>query len=222
LTGNKPDFKKAYSLANEILVSSKSITDFPVPIKAIVKEKGKGLVKCKTFSKAKQYGVDISDFGSDSAVIIAYHGKFIVFYDESEPEYRINFSIAHEFGHFLLKHSLNLPKGEKYDSQEIETNYFAAQLIMPEQIIRTLQQRGTHINKSFIKNTFFTSDGAADKRLGTLARTNYEWRSRSEKEFDDLILYKYCSFIDRICPIKKDFYDYDYEEEMQNKRNSWL
>lgn len=27
MTGNKPDFKKAYSLANEILVSSKSITD---------------------------------------------------------------------------------------------------------------------------------------------------------------------------------------------------
>ena len=222
MTGIKPDFKKAYMLANDILVSSKTVSDFPISIKSIVKEKGKGLVKCKSFSKAKIYNVDVRDFGSDSAVIIKYHGKYVIFYDDSEPAYRINFSIAHEFGHFLLKHNLNLPKGERYDCQEIETNYFAAQLIMPEQIIRAVQKRGERIDKSFIKKTFNTSDEAADKRLGTLARTNYEMKSRTEKEYDDLILLKYRSFIDSICPLKSDFYDYDYEEEMQNKRNSWL
>ena len=53
-----------------------------------------------------------------------------------------------------------------------------------------------------------------------LAKTTSEWHSRSEKEFDDLIMYKYKDFLDRIKP-KNDFFDYEYEYECQQERNKW-
>lgn len=61
---------------------------------------------------------------------------------------------------------------------------------------------------------------AADKRINTLARTNMEWRSRAEREFDDIILMKYAAFIDRIRP-QKSYFDYEAEEERQRQRYSW-
>ena len=222
MPNDKPAFQKAYRIANEILVSSKNITDFPFSIIDVVKEKSKNIIKCKSFSTALKYGVNIKDFGSQSAVIMTFNGKYIIFYNDIEPICRINFSIAHEFGHFLLGHLLNLSKNNRYDFQEVETNFFAAQLLMPEQIIRTLQNRGISINQDFIKSTFRTSSEATQKSINTLAKTSYEWKSREEKEFDDIILSKYKNFINRISPLRKDYYDYDYEEEMQNKRNSWF
>ncbi len=218
---NKPAFGEAYKRANEILVSSKVITDFPFNANDLIKEIGNGDIVKRSFSKADKYGIDVTDYGSESAVIMKMGDKFIIFYDDTEPPYRIYFSIIHELGHYVLGHKMNLPKGEEYDRQEIEANYFAAQTIMPEQLIRTFQQRGTYISRSFIKTAFGTSDEAAKKRIETLAKNTYEWRSRAEKEFDDVILFKYSAFIDRICPLKSNYYDSEYEEEMQNKRNSW-
>lgn len=222
MTDKKPEFSKSYRLANEILVSSHSLTDFPFSIKRIVQEKGNGNIVCKPFSKAALYGVGITEFGSESSTIIAYCGKRIIFYNEQEKLERVRFSIGHELGHHLLGHALNLPLGEQYSRQEIETNYFAAQLLMPEQILKEFQRRGAVINRQFLITAFGVSKQAADKRLETLAKTTYEWRSRAEKEFDDVILIKFASFINRICPQRQDYYDFEYEEEMQNKRNGWL
>ena len=218
----KPEFSRSYKLANEILVSSHSLTDFPFSIKKIVQERGNGNITCKPFSKAALYGVDITTFGSESATIFAYSGRYIIFYNEQEKTERVRFSIGHELGHYLLGHDFNLPKGDQYDRQEVETNFFAAQLLMPEQILREFQKRGAVINRQFLMTAFRVSEQAADKRIETLSKTNYEWRSRAEKEFDDVILMKFASFMNRVYPQRRDYYDFDYEEEMQNKRNGWL
>jgi len=214
LTDKKPEFSKSYRLANEILVSSHSLTDFPFSIKKIVQERGNGNIVCKPFSKAALYGADIPAFGSESAVIFAYNGRYIIFYNEREKLERVRFSIGHEFGHRLLEHDFNLPLSDQYSRQEVETNFFAAQLLMPEQILREFQRRGAVINRQFLMTAFGVSEQAADKRIETLAKTNYEWRSRTEKEFDDVILMKFASFINRICPQRRDYYDFDYEEGM--------
>lgn len=104
---------------------------------------------------------------------------------------------------------------------EIETNFFAAQLLMPEQILREFIRRGVAVNNVFLRQHFGVSREAAEKRLKTLARTNSEWRTRQEAEYDDIILAKYSSFIDSICP-KSSYYDYEYEEDMQNQRDKWF
>lgn len=218
----KPEFSGSYKLANEILVSSHSLADFPFSIKKIVQERGNGSIACKPFSKAALYGIDITTFGSESATIFSYNGRYIIFYNEQEKMERVRFSIGHELGHRLLGHVLNLPLGEQYSRQEVETNFFAAQLLMPEQILREFQKRGAVINRKFLMTAFGVSEQAADKRIETLAKTVCEWRSRAEREFDDVILIKFAAFIDRVCPQRRDYYDFNYEEEMQNKRNGWL
>ena len=216
---DKPRFAKAHSKANELLVASSVITTFPFsPIK-LVKERTSFV--CRTYAKAQKYGVDMSRFGSESAVIVSLNGKAIIFYDDSKPEAHVNFSILHEMGHPLLGHDPHVKDREEYAQYEVETNWFAAQLLMPEQLLREMITRGAQVSPSFLQSNFGVSDAAARKRLETLAKTNAEWRSREEKEFDDIILQKFAPFLDQICP-RQSRYSFEDELDRQQERDSWL
>lgn len=221
MTLQKPDFAKAYYKANEILVKSSLIDTFPYSPKALVKEQSN--IPCRSYKKAREkYGVDMTAFGSESAVLMAYQGRYIVFYDDSKPDAHIRFSILHELGHVVNGHDLSIKETdtEKYHRYEVETNYFAAQLLMPEQIIRELQRRGIRITKQFLQEQFCVSGQAAGRRIETLAKTNAEWRSRAEKEFDDIILLKYSDFLNEISPVRN-YFDFEDEYARQQERNSW-
>jgi Zn-dependent peptidase ImmA (M78 family) len=197
----EPDFKKIYQYANKILVRSSVIGGFPFKAKALVKEQT-DIAFC-TFEKANnKYRQDIRQFGSDSAVLMEMRGAYIIFYNESEALYRIRFSIMHELGHYLLGHKLNLNlEDDLYGVQEIEANCFAAQVLMPEQLLRVCSKRGKTLSDDFIIRSFEVSREAAQKRRNTLAKTVYEWRSREESRYDDNILNKYADLIDRIAPL---------------------
>lgn len=212
------EFKKAYSAANSILVSSKVIETFPFAPRKLISEKTS--IKCRSYKKAAEYGLDITAFGTESAIIMEYHSKTIIFYDETKPKAHSQFSLLHEFGHNQLGHDFTDKRPEIYRKYEIEANCFAAQLLMPEQILRELQKRGVAITNTFLQQVFGASYEAANKRINTLAHNQAEWHSRSEREFDDLILLKYSSFIDSIKP-KHSYYDFDYEDEIQSRRDSW-
>lgn len=214
----KPDFIKAYIKANEVLIKSSVIRSFPFSPKKLVNEQSS--IVCRSYRKAKKYGVDITDFGSESATIFRLGGKSIIFYDETKPESHVAFSILHEFGHDRLGHDFTNKDENSYGKYEVETNIFAAQLLMPEQIIREMQKRGKIITGSVLQSAFGVSAQAADKRIEILARTNSEWRSWAEKEFDDIILSRYADFINRICPAKN-YYDFEDEYTRQQERNSW-
>lgn len=215
----KPDFSKAYSKANEILVSSHIVSTFPFSAFELLKEQTS--IPCRTFKKARSYGLNIEHLGSESAIIIELGGKRIIFYDESKPMAHIKYSILHELGHDSNGHDLGIKDEEIYHRYEIEANYFVAQLLMPEQILRELIKRGVIITKQFLIKHFGVSGQAAQKRLDTLAKTNVEWRSRSEKEYDDAILFKFASFIDGIFPRRAAF-DFEVEYERQRERDSWF
>ena len=214
----RPNFNEAYIKANEMLIKSSVIQSFPFLPKSLVKEQSS--IVCRSYKKAKKYGVDITDFGSESATIFRLGDKSIIFYDETKPEPHIAFSILHEFGHDRLGHDFTKKDEESYHRYEVETNFFVAQLLMPEQIIRELQRRGKRINRNFLQTIFGVSAQAADKRIETLAKTNSEWRSRDEKEFDDIILLRYADFLDKICPIQN-YYDFEDEYARQQERYSW-
>ena len=216
---SKPNFAESYSKANEILVKSSAISSFPFPPLDLVKEQSD--IKCRTYKKARQYGVDISVFGSESAVIFKFGGRQIIFYDDSKPMAHVKYSILHELGHEISRHDFTKKDPETYHKYEIETNYFAAQLLMPEQLLRELQRRGVYINRSFLQSAFGVSAQAADKRIATLAKTNIEWRTRAEKEFDDIILLKFSNFLNAVCPIPK-VYNFEDEYDRQCERNSWF
>lgn len=214
------DYKKVYAVANEFLAVSRSITSFPFKVKNFLEEQSD--IKLCSFSRAREHGVDISLLGSESAIIIERMGAYIIFYNQDEPAYRIKFSFLHEFGHYILGHTTDLKETNPlYRKQELEANCFAAQMLIPEQLLRECERRGKKWSIDFIMRTFGVSHEVAEKRKNTLANTKSEWRSREEKEYDDIILLKYSTTLDQIAP-KRVFYDFEWDLERQRERDSWL
>ncbi len=221
MASNSIDFKRAFCIANELLATARSITTFPYAIKDVIKD-AYDLQFCSFAKASGKFKIDITAFGSESAVLIEKMGMNVIFYNQDEPKPRIRFSICHELGHYVQNHKMNLPKEDPlYGKQEIEANFFAAQILMPEQILRECIRRGKSTNVDFLISSFGVSEEAAEKRCGSLARTNAEYRSYSEKEYDDIILYKYADFINSIAPNK---YLYSFEEELdrQRDRDGWM
>ena len=219
----KPDFKRVYQKANEVLVCSSAIQEFPFKTKALVKEQS-DITLCSFEKASHKYHQDIRQFGSESAVLVEWQGAYIIFYNQAEVPGRVRFSILHEFGHYILGHVFNLDREDPlYKKQEGEANCFAAQLLMPEQLLRVCTKRGKTITEAFLMQSFAVSWRAAQKRQDTLARTIYEWRSREEKEYDDIILDKYSAVLDRIAPAPLE-YSYTFEDdlEMEQERSGWL
>lgn len=217
MINSKPDFQKAYIKANEILVSSKIINSFPYSVTNLIKEQSN--IVCRSFEKAHKYNVDIEAFGSDSAVIINFGDEYIIFYNQNEVPARVKFSMLHEFGHKVNGHEFRVTSDEIYGIAEVETNYFTAQVLMPEQILREFQRRGKRIDKNFLMRTFGVSEQAANKRIENLNRITWK-RSQLEKEYDDIILNKYLSWVNSIVPNNID-YLFEDEEERQNEREQW-
>ena len=158
------DFAFVYTKANEILLTSTTIEVFPFQMGAFIKEQSD--IRLCTYRKAKEkFGINISAFGSESAVLQEYGGASIIFYNQNEPEYRVRFSIMHEYAHYYLGHEMNLEKTDsKYQKQEIEANCFAAQILMPEQILRVVSKRGYVISVEYIMKSFGVSEDAAKRR----------------------------------------------------------
>lgn len=216
----KPNFRKATIKANEILVAASSIETFPIKVKNIVKEFSD--IQIRTYEQARAKGVDIDAFGSKSAVIQCMCGRYIMFYNKEMPSKHNRFSILHEFGHYICGHRFGKQEEKEYDVSEVEANTFAAQILMPEQVIRELRKRGAVVDKTFLIEHFGVSGDVADKRLSTLAKTIYEWRDREEREFDDIILLKYKNFMDSIIPARNKYTEDYYELDRQMERNTWV
>ena len=221
MVSKKPDFKKVNILANQILIMSNSFASFPVSPKTIVKECSD--IEIRSFRVAHLLGVDIEAFGSESAVLICKNGRYIIFYNQDDYAPRVRFSILHEFAHYLLGHKFGKynENDEQYVRQEIEANYFAAQLLMPEQVLNELKKRGARISKEFLKKHFGVSEEAAIKRIETLGKVNYEWRSDDEKFFDETIGFKFSRFLDSVLPKRNQYSYFEDDLERQKERDTW-
>lgn len=217
MTDSKPNFQLAYEKANEILVTSKVISGFPYSTTSLIKEQSN--IVCRKFSKAHKYNVDIEAFGSKSALIMNLDDIFIIFYNQDECPERVKFSILHEYGHKKNNHVFEYSSEELYGRYEVEANYFAAQLLMPEQIIREIQKRGKRIDKLFLMDTFGVSEPAAEKRISTLYKITWE-RDAKEKEYDDIILNKYMNWINSVVPYNFEYLFLD-EDDKELEREQW-
>lgn len=220
MTSSNPDFSKAYIAANELLATGKELDTFPFLIKPFIKA-NTDVALC-SFEKAKgKFNATIRAWGSESAVLQEYQGQSIIFYNKAKTDNHIRFSCCHELGHYILGHKMNLdPKSVLYNKQEVETNFFAAQLLMPEQILVECRKRGKTITPEFLINNFEVSSLAADKRLATLSKTQPEWHRYKEKEYDDIILMRFAEFIDTIAPKPIDYFFSD-EDDRQRERDTW-
>ena len=132
---------------------------------------------------AKNIGLTVfkATFDRDdvSGMIEAQEG--IIYVSENDRINRQRFSIAHEIGHYALHYKGNLfeEKDNKqhisyrdslsslgFSIKEIEANFFAANLLMPEDKIKDLHHNGYDINQ--MANFFGVSSIAIGHRLDFL------------------------------------------------------
>ncbi len=164
--------REAESLVDHLGISS-------VPVDVIRVAKGLGLE------------VVYSELGEDvSGLLVTRDGASMVCVRESDPLVRQRFTIAHEIGHFRLRHQfepgerVHVDEGWKVtarsnnrtlgiDPREVEANQFAATLLMPS---RLLSQRVSRLGAgrlnddhvSELAREFKVSEQAMAIRLSTL------------------------------------------------------
>lgn len=177
----------------------------------------------------KRFNIDIRIFGSEDAVICEQNGFNIIFFNSKVDLHRIKFSVLHELGHYYLNHPIielnELLKTdfskfkEVYGIYEVEANAFAAQLFMPQQVIKELASRGKKISIDFLQKTFNVSALSAKKRQESLYKNS---RSSRENIYDDIVLEIYKDFINQIAPRKISYIkEFEKELEMERIRQSW-
>src|SRR5829696_3397313 len=112
------------------LLSENSITRPPVPVDKLVKKVGINL----------KHG----DLGDVSGLLVRYAAGATIGVNDVHSKERQRFTIAHEFGHYLLHQGIAAHYDRNYrinlrshvssqatDVEEIEANFFAASLLMP-------------------------------------------------------------------------------------------
>lgn len=108
------------------------------------------------FGKTNRSSFKLDCMEGKDAVTIRheYDGRTIyeLLYDNGAHRLRQRFTLAHELGHIVLRHSLEEP------FEEVEADYFASQLLMPHPLLETF---GEEITPDLIADTFQTSKMAA-------------------------------------------------------------
>ncbi|WP_018934471.1 ImmA/IrrE family metallo-endopeptidase [Gracilibacillus lacisalsi] len=145
----KPDYNKAKRCAYKAL-EEHNVNDFPIDILTILNSYDD--IKIIKYSEmAKQHGCSIEEIislNSSEDGVIHYSGKrdkYIIAYNDTiEVKERVYWTLAHEFGHYILGHhkeseryslSRNEISEDEYNIHEVEANFFSRFFISPPAII---------------------------------------------------------------------------------------
>ncbi len=132
---------------------------------------------------AESQGIRVyeEDFSGDtiSGLMLRDEKGYIIAVNKGHADTRKRFTIAHELGHFLLHKQENLHYDLQQNGKEVffradgiissherEANHFAAELLMPEDMIREDFQDNPDINK--LANIYKVSESAMMYRLSNL------------------------------------------------------
>lgn len=122
-----------------------------------------------------------------SGVLVKDTNRVVIGVNSTHPYSRQRFTIAHEIGHLILKHQGELfvdhvvmrrdsRSSQAIDRQEIEANQFAAELLMPEDLILQTAKNCYEVNPSLsqaqlvdhLAKAFKVSPQAMEYRLTNL------------------------------------------------------
>lgn len=210
----KINFDYIISKAYEILILQKNL-NFPIDVFNL---KTNFNVKILSFSELSNIsGYSINDIiklsdGSDAFKYEKDNVVLIVYNDKIKNSNRIRWSIAHEYGHIILNHK------DQADQNEIEANFFAANLLLPRCILKELKSKRDYIDINYLQNKFSISKEASEKFFSNINSRGFEF---FQNEYDDIILAKADKFINKET-MNSQKRELLYEEEMQIERDSWL
>lgn len=154
-------------IPTETLAVLNSVTNsVPVDVMAAASKLGVLVFAANLADKISGVLVRDPSYGSASG--------FVIFVDQNEPAYRQRFTAAHELGHFVLhKKSIGDRVEDNYllrsegmsNQQEKEANRFAANLLMPMELIEKEMASGNS-SVSGLARKFQVSPTAMSIRLG--------------------------------------------------------
>ncbi|MDE6068257.1 MAG: ImmA/IrrE family metallo-endopeptidase [Treponemataceae bacterium] len=235
--GFTTDYKGAKEHADEILLSPFIKNTFPPECFDLVEKLASEVaIEILPFSWIEEHGMKVGDVvHSDDAETFEKDGMYIIFYNQRSQKSRRDFGIMHEIGHIYNGHDMEIftkyrktkaARLEKlYKKCEAEANRFAAELLMPESILRRLQELGCRIDVAFLQREFGVSAQAAKISIDSLKRSANNSVSYWEKDasLDDAILLKFNAFIERNAPRRKSYTEeLECDLAMQAERDSWL
>jgi Zn-dependent peptidase ImmA (M78 family) len=213
---SNPNYIKARKMASEILLLQEDLV-FPIDVEKI-KLKDKSIVFSSYQNYAEKTGINISDLNPDGkyndAMVFSrsVNEKLILYNSEIYSKGRILWNKAHELGHIVLDHK------EQGESEEIEANTFASQLLLPQCLLKNLIQNNLNITPEYLVSKFGLSNAAAESCLKLVCR---KLENDYDATYDDIILFKCRDFLNN--EIKKNirsrYYDNDISDE---ERNNWL
>lgn len=134
MTVNRPRYSKIERLVSDLLAEY-GVSSPPVPIEDIIKKHG--------------VEIRVGKLDDISGFIVRENQKVLIGVNRTHPPTRRRFTLAHEFGHFLLHpgrstwydkdYRVNLRSelsSKAEDVEEIEANFFAACILMPIGFLR--------------------------------------------------------------------------------------
>lgn len=145
------EFKSAIAEAREILQKYK-LKSFPIDVEGLCKSLGIEIQYVDFSAIEGKVGKEIS------GAIQKRDGTYTILVNEDESDVRARFTIAHELGHYFL-HVKDDPRQivtsfrRDRSSRETEANKFAAELLMPRELIE----------KEYLKMVIPVSDTLAKK-----------------------------------------------------------
>jgi len=129
----RPRYSRIKQLVSGLL-EKKPVKEPPIPVEAIVRAEG--------------VSVRYSDLGEISGLVVRKGGTSLIGVNRTHSPGRRRFTLAHEFGHVLLHEGKELRFDTDFrvnlrseisstgtDIEEIEANFFAASLLMPEKFL---------------------------------------------------------------------------------------
>jgi Zn-dependent peptidase ImmA (M78 family) len=168
-------------------IASDLLTELEIPAKAPVDLD----IVMKQLAEKRKLSIEVlyEDFSKDmtgvSAILIKEKGKAVIAVNNRHPEVRQRFSLAHELGHLIMHGNYEHLKVEKsiqprlftradgiHSLDEKEANEFAAELLMPEELIRKDFEK--YIDKkedniiSYLAEKYNVSEIALQYRLNNL------------------------------------------------------
>jgi len=143
-----------------------NVRSLPIPVEALAGFAAPGVVLASYAEYAARTGVDAETLAAsampDGFMFARGQQPCIILYNEQKPDARRRFTIAHEIGHIALKHC------EHGAAEEAEANFFAAQLLMPDAILRFVRDRRRVVTAAFLQGSFDVSRTAARRKLSYL------------------------------------------------------
>lgn len=195
-----PRFNLAQESAYNILASS-NIHELPVNLKKLIRSYNIQLQTYTQFAKDLNISLDmvISLCASNDGCIMKRNdGIYLLLYNDLIPyKGRIRFTLAHEFGHFILKHhdktkdtliSRKNPfaklNDKNYESFEQEANYFAKRLLVPIPLVNEYSTYfETPLSPKIVSEIFGTSKEVAGYIIQEINKRNKNISIKKETHF---------------------------------------